>query len=139
MQNANRGSEAQREEQKQLQRLVQRYNLHVVTCKGCRVNARHSKSQLLLQKGWKLATTCGRMAEVMQLPCRWLGNCRTRDYTPEFAKRVAQVMLQELSRQQVQWECQGSDFFARGFRRRRLPVSVQGNARGCSVNDMCCL
>ena len=167
MQNANRGSEAQREEQKQrrqqeirvflgaiavfhacvqlgihvtwewpehsnawrlpvMQRLVQKYNLQVVTCKGCRVNARHSKSQLLLQKGWKLATTCARMAEVMQLSCRCgrdyvHGRCegwetsRTRDYTPEFAKRVAQVMLQELNHQQVQWECQGQTSLPEGF------------------------
>ena len=109
-----------------MQNLLQKYGLHVAVCKGCRVNARHADSQLLLQKGWRLATTCKRLAEVMQLPCRCdpayqHGRClgteanRTREHTPEFAKRVAQVLLQELSHQGVLEECKGNSGLPESF------------------------
>ena len=191
-QNANQGSEAQREELKQqrqreiktflgaaavchaclqlgihvswswpehsnawrlpfMQRLIQRCQLQVAICKGCRVNARHSVTQRLLQKGWKVATTCKRLAEVLHLPCRCArdyvhGRCegsegaRTQGYPPEFVRKVAQVMLQEMNHQQVQWECQGKTGLPEGFGEGMFCQCQETHVSGHHVScGACCL
>ena len=101
-----------------LQRLRDKFGLHEVVTKGCSVNLRESPKEKFLQKGWKLLTTHSRLARLLDLPCRCPKNyqhaqCtgavgqRSEQYTPEFAKRVAKCVLQELEYSGVHSECQG--------------------------------
>ena len=109
-----------------MQRLIQKCGLHSVVVQGCRVNLRHEKSGRLLKKGWRLVTTCKRMAERMQLPCmcnegyeharcEGLETRKSSFYTPEFAKRVAQVLVQEQSHYQALQEGRGVSSLSEGF------------------------
>ena len=109
-----------------IQSMLRDLGLHVATTKGCRVNLRESEQGRFLQKGWKLATTHARLAEVMHMPCHCPCNykharCESRlmqasgDYTPEFAKRVTSVLLQELKHEDVVRECQGQSSLLEGF------------------------
>ena len=101
-----------------LQNLKARYNLSQVVTKGCAVNLRGLKEGRLMSKGWRIMTSHKRLAETMELPCRCSRNyqhekCEGRNttqsalYTPEFAKRVAQVMCRELSHADLVQECRG--------------------------------
>ena len=89
-----------------MQRLKQQSGLLEVVTKGCRVNARAQGSQKLLGKGWKMWTSCPRLAEVMSLPCRCskdykhgqsngLEAQRSERYTYEFARRKGWVRISE--------------------------------------------
>ena len=77
--------------------------LKKVTCHGCRVDLRTKDTQELLCKGWTIATTNMRMCEHMNLHCQRNhahGVCdrgrakHTAFYTPVFAKRVVDAMLE---------------------------------------------
>ena len=79
------------------QRLQSKVSLHLGVCKGCQVNLRDEKGELL-QKGWKLASNSQEQVRHMTLHCtkdHSHGLCeggktcrRSAYYTPEFAKRV---------------------------------------------------
>ena len=101
-----------------VQKMLKDLSMSVAVTHGCRVNLRSSQDNRLLKKGWKLATTHVRLAEVMQAQCKCdrqyqHGRCEGQDtqrsarYTSEYAKRVAKVLCQELSSFQVKAECQG--------------------------------
>ena len=109
-----------------MRRFREQFGLHEAVTKGCRVNARQLSTQQLLSKGWRIWTSCARLAEVMHLPCRCdkgyqHGQCvgpealRSERYTYEFAKRVGGVFLQELSHQQVLEESSGKTRLPEGF------------------------
>lgn len=78
-------------------RLQSKVSLHLGVCKGCQVNLRDEKGDLL-QKGWKLASNSQEQVRHMTLHCtkdHSHGLCeggktcrRSAYYTPEFAKRV---------------------------------------------------
>ena len=101
-----------------LQQLKKKFGLFEVVTKGCSVNLRDAPKGKFLQKGWRLLTTHSRVAKMLDLPCRCPKNythaacvgavgSRSEQYTPEFAKRVAKCVLQELEFQEVQQESQG--------------------------------
>ena len=101
-----------------IQRLIQKYDLYLGVTKGCRVQLRDEKNARLMAKGWKIMTSLSRLAEEMNLPCKCgkhyvHGRCEGRaaaasaSYTPEYARRVASVLCQELSYQATLQECTG--------------------------------
>ena len=109
-----------------IQSMLRDLGLHVATTQGCRVNLRESEQGSFLQKGWKLATTHQRLAEVMHMPCHCPCNYQharsesrllqqSGSYTPEYAKRVVSVLLQELNHQGVVQECKGQSSLLEGF------------------------
>ncbi len=79
------------------QKLQSKVSLHSGVCKGCQVNLRDEKGQLL-KKGWKLVSNSQEQVRHMTLQCtndHSHGLCeggktcrRSAYYTPEFAKRV---------------------------------------------------
>ena len=109
-----------------VQRLIQRGGLQTVVVKGCRVNLRDPSSGQLARSGWKIATTCARLAEVLNMPCRCnstyqhgrLSGKHTgmlRRYTPEMCRRVASVMAQEMNQHSVAEELRGTSNLGEGF------------------------
>ena len=101
-----------------IQKMVKDLDLKFAVTHGCRVGLRSDKDRKLLRKGWKVATTHSRLADYLQCTCQCgphyqHGRCQGKDaeasarYTPEYAKRVAKIMCQELSHQQAISECQG--------------------------------
>ena len=80
----------------------------------------------LVRNGWKLATTCPRIAEVMDLPCRCdakyqhggLKGPKARGgspQTPEFCKKVASVMTQEFTTNRLYEEFRGQSQLSEAF------------------------
>ena len=109
-----------------VQRLMKQYHLHVGVTKGCRVQLRDSSGSRLLQKGWKIMSSHARLVETMNLPCKCAkqyqhGKCegeaaeRSAFYTPEYAKRVAQILCQELSLHAFLQECRGQSSLPETF------------------------
>ena len=109
-----------------VQKMIRDLELRVAVTHGCRVNLRSSLDKRLLKKGWKIATSHPRLAEVMQATCKCdrqyqHGRCEGQDasqsarYTKEYAVRVAKVMCLEMSVQQVRAECQGKSQLAAMF------------------------
>ena len=101
-----------------MQRMIKELGMQTAVTHGCTVGLRSSKDKRLLRKGWKIATTHARLAEAMQSVCKCPqqyqhGRCEGQDaessarYTPEYARRVARVLCQELSHGQVHEECRG--------------------------------
>ena len=101
-----------------IQKLIKDLDMKTSVTHGCRVNLRSVKDKRLLRKGWKIATTHSRLADYMQCPCQCgssyqHGRCEGQDadasarYTPEYAQKVARILCQELTHQQVISECQG--------------------------------
>ena len=101
-----------------LYNLQNKLGMHVAVTKGCRVGLRPPKGGHLMQKGWRLMTTCQRLAQSMNMPCVCSkdfvhGKCEGSSaegsayYTPEFGRRVARVMCQELDHHQTIQECKG--------------------------------
>lgn len=87
-----------------------------VTCHGCRVGLRTLDTKELLGKGWTIATSSQRMSQHMNLPCQRNhvhGTCdrgrakHTAFYTPVFAKRVVDTMVEHDDWNQVAWDIHG--------------------------------
>ena len=106
--------------------MLKRGDFQVVVVKGCRVNLRGEPEGALVRNGWKLATTCFRLAEAMNLPCRCETNYKHGELrhqqpsqratlTIEFCKKAAKVITQELSTSQVQEELRGQSQLVEGF------------------------
>ena len=129
-----------------LQNLQTKYSLFSTVTRGCRVGLRSGKDGQLLQKGWKIVTSCKRLAESWDLPCRCSrnykhGRCEggvAKDselYTPEFARRVGNVVLQELDHHAVVAEAQGHSslpsHFGEGARRMCHEVSLPKCKQTC--------
>ena len=111
-----------------VQRFQKRHDMYVSITKGCVVN-RRDKSGKLMKSGYKVLTTHPNLAESLNKPCRCEVGCRhanknteesshSESVTKEYATRVAQALLQELSYQAVHLECAGRtslpDSFGRG-------------------------
>ena len=111
-----------------VQQLMKKYTVFFAIIRGCQVNLRNPKGNFV-SKGWKIMTTHALMAERMNLPC----SCDPRTihvpcegsltrksafYTPEFAKRVCETILQGQTSSQLQAELQGQshedDMFGKG-------------------------
>ena len=102
-----------------VQKLKEKYRLQEVVTQGCAVNLRESPKGKFLKKGWRMITTHPRLARLLHLPCRCpknyqhapctgkVGTLSSR-YTPEFSRRVAKGVLQELEYSDVQQECVGT-------------------------------
>ena len=121
-----------------IQKMIRDLDMRFAITHGCRVGLRSAKDRKLLRKGWKIATTHSRLADCTQCTCQCghhyqHGRCEGKDaeasarYTPEYAKRVAKVMCQELSHQQVIAECQGNS---------SLPVMF-GVGGTCQCDEPC--
>ena len=121
-----------------LNQLQSKYQLYRAVTKGCAVGLRDKKTGSLMQKGWRILTTHKRLSEAMDLPCRCPknychGKCEgssasaSARYTPEYAKRAARVICQELSHQDVIRECQGQSFLVQGF----------GEGEFCTCGEVC--
>ena len=133
-----------------LNQLQSKYQMFRAVTKGCAVGLRDSRTGSLMQKGWRILTTHKRLSEALDLPCRCPknychGKCEgssaaaSARYTPDFAKRAARVICQELSHQDVIRECQGHSFLVQGFGDGEFctcgEVSLPGVPRTCP----CCL
>ena len=129
-----------------LNQLQSKYNLYRAVTKGCAVGLKDLKSGLPLQKGWRILTTQKRLAEAMELPCKCLkhkghGKCEgpsataSARYTPDYVRRAARVLCQELSHQDTVRECQGQSFLVQGFGEGEFctcgEVSIPGVPRTC--------
>lgn len=101
-----------------IQKIIQRYNMHISVTHGCQVNLRHDQDKRLVRKGWKLMTTHKRLAEMMDLGCRCPkgyrhGACegsmtrKSAYYTPEYAKRFCKAIMYEMTRDQLFAEMNG--------------------------------
>ena len=133
-----------------LSQLQSKYNLYRAVTKGCAVGLKDLKSGLFLQKGWRILTTQKRLAEAMDMPCRCMkhqshGRCEgasataSARYTPDYVRRAARVICQELSHQETVRECQGQSFLVQGFGEGEFctcgEVSIPGVPRTCP----CCM
>ena len=109
-----------------LQKLQQKYQLYQGVTKACSLGLRHATTQQFMSQGWKVMTTCQRVAQVMDKPCRCPKHYRhgsnegLRDrckevYPEEIAKLVAPVMLQELNHMSVMSECQNESTLSPEF------------------------
>ena len=121
-----------------VQRMLQKGELKVAVTKGCRVNFRVQEEGALIKNGWKIATTCSRLAEVLQMPCRCTPEYKHGvpkgsnlqkgpRHTPEYCKKVAQVMVQELNSAQIQDEMRGHSSLSEGF----------GEGMCCVCSEVC--
>ena len=99
-----------------------------------------------MQKGWRVVTSCKRLAEGLDLPCRCSrnykhGRCEgvaARDsglYTPEYARKVGNIILQELDHASAIAEAQGNSSlpsqFGEGTRRMCHEVSLPKQKQLC--------
>ena len=111
-----------------IQRFQKRHELYVSVSKGCTMNVR-AEGGKLARLGYKVMTTHQNLAEALNKPCRCPQGTQhaqlqteraiSRELiTKEYANRVAQALLQELSFQAVHLECAGRtslpDSFGRG-------------------------
>ena len=98
-----------------IQKLVRKYTPYFAVTHGCQVNLRDPKSSMFLHKEWKTMTTHQHMADMLNQRCRCPSGYKhakceggvargTAYYTPEFAKRVVTVLLQELNKTGLQQE-----------------------------------
>ena len=109
-----------------LRKLERKSLLHVGIARACRLGLRHPKTQKFLSQGWKIITSCERIAQALDLPCQCpkpykhgiLEGHRAAGeaaYPPELARRVAQVMLQEMSHPGIVQECKGQGTLPKDF------------------------
>ena len=121
-----------------LNQLQKKYMLHQAVTKGCAVGLRNPKDGRLMQKGWRILTTHRRLAEALELPCRCQkgsshGKCEgisateSARYTPDYVRRAARVICQELNHQDTIRECTGSSFLVQGF----------GEGEFCTCGEVC--
>ena len=114
-----------------VQHLMQKYQLYFAITRGCQVNLRGQAGRFI-SKGWKLMSTSSHMAKRVDLPCTCQKETehvgcegsltrKTAFYTPEFARRVCETILQGDAPQEIQKEFEGCfegcDLFGRGLLR----------------------
>ena len=118
-----------------MQRLLKQLNLHVAITKGCTVGLR-DRAGVPMQKGWKVATTHERLAQVLNRPCRCPkgfrhGKCegsetrKSERYTTAYARLVAQALTQELTATSVHRECHGESVL----------LNLFGEGETCTCQD----
>ena len=116
-----------------VQRVFNRIKPRFVVVKGCRVGLKDQKTGLLLQKGWKLATTHELLGDRMHMPCQGNhehGTCQghlTREsayYTEAFAKRVCRAILDGTTHQGLWSELRSTE-----------PLAAWN--LGCTCEDVC--
>ena len=128
------------------QQLHSKYNMFSAVTKGCAVNLRDVHNHKLVQKGWRILTTCKRLAQDMSLPCRCgkqyrHGSCQGKEqegpssYTPEYSMRAARVLQQELTHQSALQECAGICQLIEGFEEGEFCTC--GEASGMKVPVAC--
>ena len=99
-----------------MQKLQQKYHMHQGMTKACSLGLRHPGSQQFMSQGWKVISTCQRVAQVLDKPCRCPRSYKhgrseglrdeKQDVYPEaLAKLVAPVITQELNHASVMSEC----------------------------------
>lgn len=109
-----------------IQRLVKKYELYFGITQGCRVGLRDPKTQNLLHKGWKLMSTCRKMSDTMNMPClcpKGYTHARCEGglaglsayYTEEFVRKVATVMLLDITTGMVHDEMKGKTVLPQMF------------------------
>ena len=109
-----------------LNQLQKKYMLYQAVTKGCAVGLRNPKDGRLMRKGWRILTTHRRLSEALDMPCRCPkgashGKCEgvsateSARYTPDYVRRAARVICQELNHQDTIRECTGSSFLVQGF------------------------
>ena len=109
-----------------LHQLKRRYELYESVTQGCAVNLREKPKGRFLKKGWRIVTTHARLAKALHLPCRCPkeyihARCegsqtkKTGLYTPEYVKRAAKYILEELDFEEVQQESRGHTRLCEGF------------------------
>ena len=126
--------------------LQNKYSLYSSVTKGCRVGLRSKKDGQLLQKGWRIVTSCKRLADTLNLSCHCSrhykhGRCEggtAKDselYTPEFTRRASKVILQELDHASIVSEIQGQSHlpqqFGEGVRCMCSDVSLPKRSQLC--------
>ena len=119
-----------------MQDLVKRHNPHFAVVRGCRVNLVDGDNNPI-SKGWKLMTTHALLARRMNMPC----NCdpkrkhvkcegslttKTAYYTPEFAQRVCDALIQGTEEEDLKREFLGDHQVGESF----------GNGMGCSCHHL---
>ena len=129
-----------------LHNLQTKYSLHSAVARGCRVGLRSRRDGQLMRKGWKIVTSCRRLAEELDLPCRCArnyqhGRCEgiaakeSELYTPEFTRRAGKAILQELDHAAVLSEAIGSSSlpcqFGEGMRCMCSEVSLPKRKQLC--------
>ena len=116
-----------------VQRVFNRIKPRYVVVKGCRVGLKDQKTGLLLQKGWKLATTHELLGDRMNMPCQGNhehGVCQgplTREsayYTEAFVKRACRAILDGTTHQGLWSELRSTE-----------PLVAQ--SLGCTCEDVC--
>ena len=106
--------------------LQHKYSLFSSVTKGCRVGLRSKKDGQLMQKGWRIVTSCKRVADTLDLPCHCPrnykhGKCEgvaakeSELYTPEFTRRACRIITQELDHASFVSEAQGQSVLPRQF------------------------
>ena len=87
-----------------VQNLVKQFNPHFAVVRGCRVGL-VDENKDVISKGWKLMTTHALLAKRMNMPCQCPPGTlhrkcegsvtpKTAFYTPQFAKRVCDAIIQ---------------------------------------------
>ena len=117
-----------------VQNVFQKYPPRFVVAKGCRVGLKDPKSQKLLGKGWKMATTHDGVAEAMELPCRCHDKhalCQgsltrmTAYYTDEFAKRVCRALMYHADQTGLYHELLGKTSAPQGYQTQTVSCSCE--------------
>jgi hypothetical protein len=108
---------------------MEKYMVYFAIIRGCQVNLRDVKGRFI-SKGWKIMTTHALMAARMSLPCQCSQGTlhvpcegsltrKSAFYTPEFAKRVCEVILMGSTNKELQEEFRGNlkegDLFGKGM------------------------
>ena len=107
-----------------VQRVFNRIKPRFVVVKGCRVGLKDQKTGLLLQKGWKLATTHELLGDRMHMPCQGPLTRESAYYTEAFAKRVCRAILDGTTHQGLWSELRSTE-----------PLAAQNV--GCTCEDVC--
>ena len=108
---------------------MEKYMVYFAVIRGCQVNLRDVKGRFI-SEGWKIMTTHALMAARMSLPCQCSQGTlhvpcegslirKSAFYTPEFAKRVCEVILMGSTNKELQEDFRGNlkegDLFGKGM------------------------
>ena len=125
--------------------LQKKQGLFTAITRGCRVGLRDKDSRLM-HEGWRLLTTCSRLAQIMDMPCTCPkhvrhGRCegpdanRSSRYTSEYVRKASQTICQELNYCSVLEECRGisqlPEWFGMGSRCACRELEHHGNSVEC--------
>ena len=126
-----------------VQQLASRYALRFAIVRGCQVNLKDSQGHVI-SKGWKLMTThellsrrmnlpctCG--PDVTHVPCEGQLTKRTAFYTPWFAKRVCQTILQGNTRETLFGELEGKTLEGDQFGKETFCLCHETNLHGAQL------